>query len=390
MRHQRSSRLIDGLSLAGRRALTLGAWADLVHSTGVRYTLSRLRSERGWRTLGAHWREAIYREIWGNAATSLGAEMLPLSSGFLEIRREGLSTRVWQQFVGLDDAVTLRLALDKPLVHRLLSAERVPVPAHSRMAFSDGRAALDFLARSGGPVVVKPASGTGGGGGTTADVSDARQLARARMRAARFSPEVLIESQAPGAVYRLLFLEGELIDVLRNHPPRLTGDGRSSVARLIARENERRMTGRGRAGLTPLRVNLDTALALERAGRSLATVLAAGTTVDLQTVTNDNRVEDTETVREPLANDVVDTARAAAEAVGLRLAGVDVITSDPTRPLAETGGVVAEVNGHPGLHHHYLVADPARATDVAVPVLERLLEVADEKAESKRTRGLSA
>lgn len=382
--------MIDGLALGGRRALTVGAWADLVHSMGVRYTLSRLRSERGWRTLGAHWREAIYREIWSNAATSLGAEMLPLSSGFLEIRRDGVATRIWQQFVGLDDAVTLRLALDKPLVHRLLSAERVPVPAHSRTAFSDARAALDFLASSGGPVVVKPASGTGGGGGTTAGVGDARQLARARMRAARFSSEVLIESQAPGAVYRLLFLEGELIDVLRHHAPRLTGDGRSSIAGLIARENERRVAGRGRAGLTPLRVNLDTVLALERAGRSLSTVLPGGATVDLQTVTNDNCVEDVETVREPLANDVVDTARAAAEAVGLRLAGVDVITSDPSRPLAETGGVVAEVNGHPGLHHHYLVADPAHATDVAVPVLERLLEVADEKAESKRTRGLSA
>ena len=390
MRHQRSSRLIEALSLGGRRALTAGAWVDLVRSTGARYALSRLRSERGWRALGARWREAIYREIWSDAAKSVGAEILALSSGFLEIRRDGVSTRVWQQFVGLDDAVTLRLALDKPLVHRLLSAERVPVPAHSRMAFSDGRAALDFLARCGGPVVVKPASGTGGGGGTTAGVSGASQLARARMRAARFSPEVLIETQAPGAVYRLLFLEGELIDVLRHRPPRLPGDGRSSVARLIARENDRRMAARGRAGLTPLRVNLDTVLALERAGRRLSTVLAGGATVDLQTVTNDNRVEDTETVRELLSADVVDTARASAEAVGLRLAGVDVITTDPTRPLAETGGVVAEVNGHPGLHHHYLVADPARATDVAVPVLERLLEVADEKAQSKRTRGLSA
>jgi hypothetical protein len=31
------------------------------------------------------------------------------------------------------------------------------------------------------------------------------------------------------------------------------------------------------------------------------------------------------------------------------------------------------VNGTPGLHHHYLVADAERATRVAIPVLERLL-----------------
>jgi hypothetical protein len=60
-------------------------------------------------------------------------------------------------------------------------------------------------------------------------------------------------------------------------------------------------------------------------------------------------------------------------AVGLRLAGVDVVTTDIGRPLVETGGVVTEVNGGPGLHHHYLVADRADATPVAVPVLEKLL-----------------
>lgn len=380
MRQGRSgSWLVDCLALGGRRALTVGSWADLVRSTGARYALRRLRLERSWRALGSQWRGAIYREIWSEAAASVAAEVLALSSGFLEIRRGEVSTRVWQQFVGLDDAVTLRLALDKPLVHGLLSAERVPVPAHARTAYSDAGAALDFLERAGGPVVVKPAGGTGGGGGTTAGVRNATELARARMRAARFSPEVLIESQAPGAVYRLLFLEGQLVDVLRHHPPRLIGDGRSSLAELIAAENARRMAARGRAGLTPLRVNLDTVLALEREGRRLSSLVPGGATVALQTVTNDNRVEDTETVREGLSSELVEVARIAAAAVGLRLAGVDVITTDPTRPLAETGGVVAEVNGHPGLHHHYLVADPTRATEVAVPVLERLLEIADER-----------
>ena len=63
----------------------------------------------------------------------------------------------------------------------------------------------------------------------------------------------------------------------------------------------------------------------------------------------------------------------AAAAVGLRLAGVDVVTTDISRPLSETGGVVSEVNGGPGLHHHYLVADSARATPVAVPVLQKLI-----------------
>jgi len=36
--------------------------------------------------------------------------------------------------------------------------------------------------------------------------------------------------------------------------------------------------------------------------------------------------------------------------------------------------VIIEVNGTPGLHYHYQVADEASATPVAVPILRRLLE----------------
>jgi D-alanine-D-alanine ligase-like ATP-grasp enzyme len=55
------------------------------------------------------------------------------------------------------------------------------------------------------------------------------------------------------------------------------------------------------------------------------------------------------------------------------VAGVDVITPDASQPLEQSGGVVAEVNGTPGIHHHYHVADKANATPVAVPILERAL-----------------
>jgi cyanophycin synthetase len=65
---------------------------------------------------------------------------------------------------------------------------------------------------------------------------------------------------------------------------------------------------------------------------------------------------------------------AAVAATGLRLAGADLITTDPTLPLEHTGGAVVEVNGNPGLHHHYQVADPDHATRVCVPVLRRALQ----------------
>jgi cyanophycin synthetase len=59
--------------------------------------------------------------------------------------------------------------------------------------------------------------------------------------------------------------------------------------------------------------------------------------------------------------------------LGVRLAGVDVLSRDISQPLRATGGVVLEVNSTPGLFHHYNVAEPESASPVAETVLEALL-----------------
>jgi cyanophycin synthetase len=71
---------------------------------------------------------------------------------------------------------------------------------------------------------------------------------------------------------------------------------------------------------------------------------------------------------------VIEESAEAVRAVGLRLAGVDVVTPDIMRPLAEAGGTIIEVNGTPGFQYHYTVADPGGATRITIPILERVLE----------------
>jgi cyanophycin synthetase len=112
---------------------------------------------------------------------------------------------------------------------------------------------------------------------------------------------------------------------------------------------------------------------LAHAGLSLRSIPATGRRVELKVVTNQSGPGDNFTVAEPVSDALVSDARAAAEAIGVRLAGVDLITSSLADGLTESGGVVIEVNGGPGLHHHYHVADRAGATRVCVPILETLL-----------------
>ena len=374
------ARLTEIAGVAGTRGRTVGSWLDVARSMGMRSAVRRARGGGGG-NLPPQVRNAVYEAIWREAADKLDAPVVDLGSGFLEIG----GAKVWQQVVPLDDPVTLRLALDKPVVHGLLQNASVPVPDHVEWDLADPSPALRFIEETGGACVVKAASGTGGGEGTTAGVDSPARLMRARLRAGRFGSRLLIERQVPGAVYRLLFLDGRLIDVIRHVPPRLTGDGRSTVQELIAAENLRRIDAQGAAGLSLLDVGLDTIFTLERQGLRLTDVVPDGREIAVQTVTNDNRIEDTTTVTEPLAPELVDASRRAANAVGLRLAGVDVITPDASQSLDQSGGVVAEVNGTPGIHHHYHVADGANATRVAVPILEQVLRDREQHKPSNET-----
>jgi predicted ATP-grasp superfamily ATP-dependent carboligase/alpha-beta hydrolase superfamily lysophospholipase len=365
--------LAERVAATGSRGSTLAHRLDLAGSTGAGYAWRRVRAKRRFVDIGEDVRHAVYERIWREASDAAGARIERLGPGLFQLSRDGLATRVYNQMVNLDDAVTLRVALDKPLVHGLLAAAQLPIPVHVEFDARHPGAALEFVRSAGGPCVVKPAAGTGGGYGTTAGIVSPAELLRARLHAAVGGERLLVERQVEGAVYRLLLLDGELLDVVRSVPARLIGDGQATVEELIAAENQRRVKARGAAGLSLLGVNLDMMIALERAGLKMFSVPAPGEAVAVGAVTNTNAVRDNETFRGKLAPEILAAARAAQSAVGLRLAGVDVITSDPARPLRETGGVVNEVNGAPALHRHYLVAEAQRATRVAIPVLDVLL-----------------
>ncbi|HEY8774913.1 MAG TPA: hypothetical protein VIM33_00350 [Gaiellaceae bacterium] len=350
----------------------VAARLDLLRSTGPRHAWHRLQQERALRTVVPSRRNLIAREVWSDAARELGAAVTEVESGRFEIRRGAAMATVTGQTVALNSRSAMALAADKPAVYRLLTDAGLPIPEQLSFAANDLGAARVFLARD-GPCVVKPARGTGGDG-VTGEIRTASELRRAALAASRFSPQLLIESQVEGEVFRLLVLDGQVLDVVRRRHPAITGDGRSTVEELIFAEHDRRIRGEGSPGLKPFIVDLDCILSLKGAGITLRTVLPEGTTLRIKTVTNYNSPEDNETFRGPISPALTAEVVAAAEVLGLRLAGVDVVTPTPTAALAASGGAIIDVNETPGLHHHAHVADADRGTRVAIPILRALLD----------------
>ncbi|MDX6401886.1 MAG: hypothetical protein QOF27_2492 [Gaiellaceae bacterium] len=364
-------RALDLVSRRGGVLRELAARIDAVRGLGLRGALQRVRAERALAEHGDEPWDAVYLQIWSEAAGELGASVHELGSGFLELRRGSAVTRVRQQFTELDGPVALQLALDRRVVFGLLEEAGVPVPDRVELDATRPEVGIAFLA--GGACVVKPAAGTGVGSGITSGIADEEQLRRALLRAARYG-DLILERQVPGTVYRFLYLDGQLLDAVRKLPPSVVGDGRSTIEELVRVENRRRLDARGSAGFSLLKLDLDALFTLAAAGLDASSVPPAATRVIVKNVTNQNRIEDNQTVRrEELADELVAEGAAAAAATGLRLAGVDLVATDTERSLQRSGGRVIEVNGMPGLNHHYNVSDRTNAVAVAVPILAALL-----------------
>ena len=325
-------------------------------------------------------RARFYRELWARASQRVGARANDLGDGLLRLQRSDRWTVVRGSSVALDSQVVLRLAGHKAISLRLFEEAGLPVPRHTTFDLPRLEVAYAFLREIGGPVVVKPAAAGSAGRGVTTGVRTEGQLRRAALRAAAGGRELLVEQQVEGASHRLLYLNGELIDAVRRDPPTVLGDGRSTVRELVRAETNRRLKG-PIVSMHPLRVDAELRRHLALRGLGLRSVVAAGERLAVKRVVNQNAARENVRVLGEVHEDVVRAGREAARALGVALAGVDVLTPDAQRPLAEAGGVVGEVNTTPALHHHVLTADQAgaEAPDVGVParILEHLLGEAD-------------
>jgi len=342
-----------------------GLWA-----TSMAKALLRFRNPRR-REAGKH-HAAFYRRTWRDAAETIGATWQEVSPDVLEISLRDERTRVIDSVSAIDDPVTLAILHDKPLMHRLLSELGLPVPAHVIFSLGDIAAAVRFLEAIDAHCVVKPASGTGGGRGVTTGIRTRWQLARAAAAAAVYDDQLIIERQFAGDNYRLLFLDGQLLDAFVRQRPTVTGDGQSTVRALVDAHNDHRLQNGADVSQVLLTIDMDMRRTLARQGLSLRSVPAAGREVTLKTVVNENSGADNTTVTDRLSPSIIDDCTRAIRALRVRFAGVDLITPDPTRPLAESGGVILEVNGTPNLYFHYHKRDGA--FPVAVHLLRRLLQ----------------
>ncbi|WP_373504738.1 hypothetical protein [Aestuariivirga sp.] len=319
-------------------------------------------------------RRRYYDLFWANVARELGADFRKWDDGFSRLTRNGTVLIVRGPDVRLDDHLTLKLMGNKAMTYELIAEQGLHVPRHVTFPITDMKKAMALLAEAGRPLVVKPNSGTGGGRGVTTGITSQAALRRAAFWAARFDPALIAEEQVEGHSWRLLFLDGHLIDAVRRDPPRVTGDGMRSIGQLVVAENEGRLAGRPFTALSPIRRDRECLDYLATQGMSVRSVPAAGEIVVLKRAVNENSAAENHSLPGQVHPATIATCARLAQNLGVRLAGIDIIAKDISRPLTPANGIIGEINTTPGLHHHDLVAERPPGLSVPALLVARMLE----------------
>jgi cyanophycin synthetase len=284
-----------------------------------------------------------------SAATDRRIPHIRLNDGNLvQLGYGARQRRIWTAETDLTCAIAEGIAGDKDLTKTLLKACGVPVPEGTVVANADEawEAAQEFDA----PVVVKPSDGNHGRG-VTLDLTQEADIRAAFEFANRHGSEVLVERNIPGNEHRMLVVGGKVVAAARGESAWVTGDGKSNVIQLV----DSQINTDPRRGTTeahPLN-RLNTAedgavqLDLQRQGLAPLSVPAAGQRVLVQRNGNVS-IDCTDEVHPEVAYQV----SLGVRAVGLDIAGVDLVCEDISRPLPEQGGAIVEVNAGPGLLMH--------------------------------------
>jgi cyanophycin synthetase len=266
-------------------------------------------------------------------------------------------------------SIGVELAGNKEETKYLLEQSEVPVPKGQIIRNESNLE--DACKRVGFPLVVKPIDGNHGRG-ITVNIQSLEEALTAFHAAKKVSNSIIIERFITGVDYRLLVINHRFVAAALRTPAHVVGDGKSTVQELIDLVNADPRRGYGHEKiLTQITIN-DLTLGLIKAkGYSLDSVIPKDEMLILKDTANLSTGGTAEDVTDFVHPANIAMAERISRIINLDICGIDIMTSDISKPLKETNGAVLEVNAGPGFRMH-LAPAKGLPRNVAAPVIEKL------------------
>jgi cyanophycin synthetase len=249
-------------------------------------------------------------------------------------------------------AIGAHIAGDKFLSMHFLREMGLPVP-DTGIAPTEERA-VALAQEIGYPVVVKPIDG-GDAVGVHIDVRNDDEVRSAFAHAAAMSQSrtVVVQQYLVGREYRFLVVGDQVVGMVARVPAHVIGDGSHTVRELVERENANPARGQRKVDrLKTIELGDKTLHMLERQGLTLDDVPADGAWVQLNATGHISAGGAATEMTDAVHPDNAAIVIAAARALEVDIAGIDVIADDIERSIWETSGGIVEVNCGPGVWIH--------------------------------------
>ncbi len=266
-------------------------------------------------------------------------------------------------------SIGVEIACDKEDTKHLLEQAEVEVP---RGDIIRRECSLEETCRYVGyPLVIKPVGGNHGRG-ITVGVENLEDATIAFHAAKEVSSAVIVEKMIIGEDYRLLVINNVLVAASKRTPAHVIGDGKSTVRELVDIVNSDPRRGYGHENvLTQITINDLTKSILKGEGYTEESVIAEGEMLILKDTANLSTGGTAEDVTDIVHPANVSMAERISKIIDLDICGIDIMTTDISQPLAETGGAVLEVNAGPGFRMH-LAPTKGLPRNVAGHVIDKL------------------
>ncbi|MGB5508873.1 cyanophycin synthetase, partial [Robiginitalea sp.] len=251
----------------------------------------------------------------------------------------------------------------------LLEQAEIEVPRGD--IISRERSLKETCEHIGYPLVIKPIDGNHGRG-ISVDIRSYEDAVKAFHAAKEVSRRVIVENYIRGEDYRLLVINNTFVAAALRSPAHVIGDGKSTITELVAEVNKDPRRGFGHEKeLTAITINDLTKTIITDAGYTEDSVLAEGEKLILKDTANLSTGGTAEDVTDIVHPANVAMAERISKIIDLDICGIDIMTTDISKPLSETGGAVLEVNAGPGFRMH-LAPTTGLPRNVAAPVVDKL------------------
>ncbi|MBO3097076.1 cyanophycin synthetase [Gelidibacter pelagius] len=268
-------------------------------------------------------------------------------------------------------SIGVELACDKEDTKYLLEQAEVQTP---RGDIIRRESSVEGACRYVGfPLVVKPVDGNHGRGITVniQNVEDALVAFRSAKESSK-SGAIILEKYIVGEDYRLLVINNILVAAAKRTPANVIGNGSSTIQELIDEVNKDPRRGYGHENvLTQITVNDLTMGLITASGYTLDSVLKKDERLILKDTANLSTGGTAEDVTDIVHPANVFMVERISKIIDLDICGIDIMTTDISKPLEETGGAVLEVNAGPGFRMH-LAPTSGLPRNVAAPVIDKL------------------